>query len=119
MSRRNIHLLLKIFFSGFMLFAAAGELPLNKTVVHSMHVIDMPVYLLYLLGTAKILGLVALWHPRAGRLKEWAFAGFTFDFVGAIYGFVFTGNFILPDIVMAPLALMICLSLYYTQEKLV
>ncbi len=31
-----------------MIFSAVGELTLNKTVIHCMNLIQMPVYLLYL-----------------------------------------------------------------------
>ena len=44
-----------------------------------------PAYLLVFLGTAKILGVVAVLLPGPPRLKEWAFAGLTFDVSGALY----------------------------------
>ena len=44
-----------------------------------------PQYLLLFLGTAKILGVAAVLTPGVPRLKEWAFAGLTFDLTGALY----------------------------------
>jgi uncharacterized membrane protein YphA (DoxX/SURF4 family) len=41
-----------------------------------------PPYLLVFLGTAKILGVVAVLVPGFPRIKEWAFAGLTFDVTG-------------------------------------
>ena len=38
-----------------------------------------PMYLMTILGVAKILGVIALLAPRLPLLKEWAYAGFTFD----------------------------------------
>jgi len=38
-----------------------------------------PPYLLVFLGTAKILGVAAVLVPGFPRIKEWAFAGLTFD----------------------------------------
>ena len=111
------HNALRILFTAFMLTSAFGELTMNPTVVHSMQSLQMPVYLLYLLGALKILGLTALWLPGHPRLKEWAYAGFTFDFVGAIYGFLATGKLLFPDIVMAPAALAICLATYFFYHK--
>ncbi len=113
----KIHIVLKILFSLFMLFSAMGELTLNKTVVHSMDLIQMPVYLLYLLGILKILGVIAIWFSPYKWLKEWAYAGFTFDFIGAIFGFVATGHLVFPDIIMAPIAMLLCLSTYYFWKK--
>ncbi len=100
-----------------MLFSAIGELTLNETVVHSMELIQMPVYLLYLLGILKISGIIALWFSPYKWIKEWAYAGFTFDFIGAIFGFIATGNLVIPDIIMAPVGLMLCLSTYFFWKK--
>jgi hypothetical protein len=41
-------------------------------------------YLLMFLGTAKLLGVVAILVPGAGRLREWAFAGLIFELLGAL-----------------------------------
>ena len=105
--------ILKVIFSAFMLFSAIGELTINETVVHSMEIIQMPVYLLYLLGVLKISGIIALWFSPYKWIKEWTYAGFTFDFIGAIIGFVATRNLVMPDIIMALVGLMLCLSTYY------
>jgi hypothetical protein len=100
-----------------MLFSAIGELTLNETVVHSMEIIQMPIYLLYLLGVLKISGIIALWFSPYKWIKEWAYAGFTFDFIGAIFGFIATGNLVMPDIIMAPVGLMLCLATFYLWKK--
>ena len=113
MKNKKPYTILKVVFSLFMLFSAIGELTLNETVVHSMGLIQMPVYLLYLLGVLKISGIIALWFSPYQWIKQWAYAGFTFDFIGAIFGFIATGNLVMPDIVMAPVGLMLCLSTYY------
>ncbi|MEQ8583300.1 MAG: DoxX family protein [Marinoscillum sp.] len=44
-----------------------------------------PEYLLTILGTWKILGVVAILTPRFALLKEWAYAGFFFNMSGAVY----------------------------------
>jgi len=61
MKNKKLYTILKVVFSLFMLFSAMGELTLNETVVRSMEIIQMPVYLLYLLGVLKISGIIALW----------------------------------------------------------
>ena len=40
-----------------------------------------PTYLVYLLGTLKVLGVIAIVTRRSTLLKEWAYAGFFFNFV--------------------------------------
>jgi len=51
-----------------------------------------PSYLLLFLGTAKILGVVAVLVPGLPRIKEWAFAGLTFDVTGALYSHLSVGD---------------------------
>lgn len=51
-----------------------------------------PAYILTLLGMAKVLGVVAVLLPRLPLVKEWAYAGFFFNMVGAIYSHVVTGS---------------------------
>ncbi len=42
-----------------------------------------PLYLLSILGTWKILGVIAILIPKKPLLKEWAYAGFFFAMSGA------------------------------------
>jgi hypothetical protein len=51
-----------------------------------------PSYLLPFLGTAKTLGVVAVLVPGFPGLKEWAFAGLTFDVTGALYSHLSVGD---------------------------
>ena len=51
-----------------------------------------PAYLLTILGTWKILGVVALLIPKFPLLKEWAYAGFFFITSGAIFSHIAAGD---------------------------
>ncbi|MCP3958380.1 MAG: DoxX family protein [bacterium] len=44
------------------------------------------------LGIAKLLGVVAVLAPDFPKLKEWAYAGFTFLLVGAAYSHAAAGD---------------------------
>lgn len=44
-----------------------------------------PAYFLTILGTWKVLGVVAVLIPRFPLLKEWAYAGFFFAMTGATF----------------------------------
>ncbi len=44
-----------------------------------------PLYLLYILGIWKILGVTAILLPKFTLLKEWAYAGFFFAMSGALF----------------------------------
>lgn len=51
-----------------------------------------PAYIVTLLGIAKLLGVVAVLIPRFPVLKEWAYAGFFFNMVGALYSHLVAGS---------------------------
>ena len=51
-----------------------------------------PAYLLPFLGSAKLLGATTILVPRLWRLKEWAYAGLTFDLAGAMYSHLSVGD---------------------------
>ena len=44
-----------------------------------------PEYFLTILGVSKLLGVAVLLVPRFPLLKEWAYAGFVFTMLGALY----------------------------------
>src|SRR5262245_38271774 len=51
-----------------------------------------PVYILKIIGTAKLLGGIAILQERFRTLKEWAYAGFTFNLLGASASHAFSGD---------------------------
>jgi uncharacterized membrane protein YphA (DoxX/SURF4 family) len=92
-----------------LVFALTGTLYLihNPQMVTKLAALGYPPYMLAILGTAKILGAIALVFPRFPRLKEWAYAGFVFDFVGAIWSHVAVqGVGRSAAVVLVPLALL-------------
>jgi DoxX-like family/Domain of unknown function (DUF4345) len=61
-------------------------------VVETFGHLGYPLYFARLLGLAKLLGVVALLAPRVGILREWAYAGFTFDLVAAVLSHGLSGD---------------------------
>ncbi|MEZ4780646.1 MAG: DoxX family protein [Flavobacteriaceae bacterium] len=62
-----------------------------------------PLYLLSILGTWKILGVIAILIPKNPLLKEWAYAGFFFAMSGAIISHLSVGQPIteaMPSIIL-------------------
>lgn len=52
----------------------------NHEMVKGMFTtLKYPTYLIYPLGFVKALGLIAIWSNKSKILKEWAYAGFTFN----------------------------------------
>ncbi|HBH06945.1 MAG TPA: hypothetical protein DDX92_10140 [Flavobacteriales bacterium] len=43
-----------------------------------------PTYIIYPLAVLKVLGITAIWTNFSSRLREWAYAGFFFNFVLAM-----------------------------------
>ncbi len=53
-------------------------------VAESFIKLGYPTYIIYPLAIAKILGLVFIWTKLSNALKEWAYAGFFFNFILAL-----------------------------------
>lgn len=75
----------------FGLGAIPDILKVSDAVVLFKH-LNMPAYLLPFLGTAKLLGCIVLLLPRYARLKEWVYAGLTFDLTGAAFCSLSSGD---------------------------
>ena len=74
-----------ILISAFMAFVAFSYLSHEPKMMSAFASLGYPTYFPMILGIAKILGALALLVPGFPRLKEWAYAGFTFTFIGAIW----------------------------------
>jgi len=51
-----------------------------------------PAYIVPFLGVAKLLGIIAILIPGYPKVKEWAYAGLTFDLIGAGYSHMAYGD---------------------------
>lgn len=60
--------------------------------VQSVTHLGYPEYLLTILGTWKILGVIVILAPGFRRLKEWAYAGFFFVASGAMISHIIMRN---------------------------
>ena len=72
-------------FAFIMLGSAIPDVLSAKNAVEGFGKIGLPAYLVPFVGVAKVLGVVAILVPGYARLKEWAYAGLTFDLIGATY----------------------------------
>ncbi len=63
-----------------------------RAVLAGIEHLGYPSYFALILGTWKVLGVVALLAPRFPRLKEWAYAGIVFDLTGAAFSHVASGD---------------------------
>lgn len=77
-----------------------------------------PKYFIAFIGVAKALGAIALVIPGFRRIKEWAYAGLTFDLTAAIYSIISVGD---PVSAWAPILIglaLIAVSYIYYHKKL-
>ena len=78
--------------AAFMLMASIPDVLRQRQAIEVFGHLGYPAYLLLFLGTAKILGVIAVLLPDAGRLREWAYAGLVFDIIGALYSHLSVGD---------------------------
>ena len=72
--------------------SGVADITANAQIVEGLTNLGYPKYLIYILGPAKILGSLVLIIPGFLRLKEWAYAGFSIDFIGAFLSHMFNGD---------------------------
>ena len=73
-------------------WAAVQYLIEAPRMMQSIQALHYPIYFVKLLGLAKLLGIAAILHGGFPRLKEWAYAGFTFDTLMAFFSHVASGE---------------------------
>jgi len=99
-------------------FLVTGLMDLAGTRQMAQHVtaLGYPAYLQQFLAVAKLLGAAAILSPRVPRLKEWAYAGITFDLLGASFSHLAhrdpAGELVLP------LALLLLTAVSYFSRPL-
>ena len=93
MTRTNIlYWVFTTLFCAMMLFSGITQFIAAKDAIYVMDVLKLPAYLLPFLGIAKFAGVISLVIPLYAKIKEWAYAGFAFDLVGATYCMIAVGG---------------------------
>ena len=92
MNSKTLYWIVTGLMAAFMMLASVPDILRNPQAVSIFMHLGYPVYLLVFLGTAKMLGAVAILVPGSGRLREWAFAGLIFDLLGALYSHLSVGD---------------------------
>ena len=91
-----------------MLLSAGMYLSRNPELMKNFNALGIPLFMVSLLGIAKLLGAITLVTPVGRELKEWAYAGFAFTIIGAVWTHLATGT---PWI--APFLFLILLAVSY------
>jgi hypothetical protein len=80
-------------FAATMFMSAVPDIFSNPIAVKGMHGdLGYPLYFIPFIGIAKALGVIAILVPGYPKIKEWAYAGLTFDLIGATYSIINSGQ---------------------------
>ena len=95
---RMIYWIVTGLFAAFMLMNVVVYIVQNQMVSEMFTSLGYPTYLVYPLALAKLLGVIAIVTRRSAVLKEWAYAGFFFNFIlaAAAHAVVGDGGFVAP-----------------------
>ena len=80
-----IYWILIVLMAVFFFISGYWEITKNPLTYPKTLEMGYPPYFITLLGIAKLCGVAALLTPKLKTLKEWAFAGFTFDVTFAFF----------------------------------
>ena len=111
-----IYWIVTTLFSLAMLFSGVTEVTQTKQANEVMKHLGYPVYVNTIIGVAKILGAIAILQTKFRTVKEWAYAGFTIDFIGAAASLYFAGDGILMALSTMPFLAVMFIS-YYLWKK--
>jgi DoxX-like family len=82
-SLRATYWIVTLIFAVLMGWSAVQYLIEAPGMTEAITGLGYPIYFMKILGVAKLLGIAAILFGRYSTLKEWAYAGFTFDTLGA------------------------------------
>ncbi|MEZ4721164.1 MAG: DoxX family protein [Flavobacteriales bacterium] len=95
-------------FAAFMMFTAIPDIILAEDAALFIGALGYPNYFIVFIGVAKALGAIAILIPGFKTIKEWAYAGFAYDLIGAVVSIISVDG-LKPDIagMLMPIGLMI------------
>src|SRR5215813_1950784 len=83
-------------FTALFILPLAGSgiafLTLRPNAIEGMTHLGYPLYIIRFLGAAKLLGVLAILTGVFSTIKEWAYAGFVFNLLGAFYSHLCAGD---------------------------
>jgi len=96
----------------------AGLLSDPKSAQMANNPLHYPVYFMMFISAAKVLGAIAILVPGFPKLKEWAYAGFTFDLLGATYSMLAVGFPVKNVAIMPVFFIILAVSYIYHRKRL-
>ncbi|WP_445360302.1 DoxX family protein [Microbulbifer sp. EKSA005] len=101
-------------FAVLMMISGMAKLTGQEAIVQATVDLGYPLYLLKILGTAYLIGAIAILQPKFETLKQWGYAGFSIALIGASGSHLLAGQALstaLPaTVLLAVLAVVITLN---------
>lgn len=113
--RKTIYWVTTVVFAVFMTFTAVPDILKVPDAVKFITQLGYPEYFIPFIGVAKVLGSIAIVVPRFPKLKEWAYAGLTFDLIGAVYSNLMVNGWDNGMLMMIPI-FGVMIASYLTKE---
>ncbi|MEN8929128.1 MAG: DoxX family protein [Flavobacteriales bacterium] len=114
-SKKTIYYIFTALLSIMMILSSGMYLFNNEEVVLEFQKVGFPTYIIYPLAFFKIAGLIVLWFVKNKSLKEWAYAGFFFNFLLALSAHINVNDGDFPG---AIIALVLLAGSYFSYKKL-
>ncbi|MEX0593651.1 MAG: DoxX family protein [Balneolaceae bacterium] len=107
---KTVYWITTVLFSAMMLYSATMYFT-SPQMAGAFEHLGFPDYFRVELGIAKFIGVALLLIPFAGRLKEWVYAGFTFNMISASIAHTVMGDPV--SAVSTPIVLLVLLAASY------
>lgn len=104
-------------FLGLMLFSVFSYFSSSPQAVEGIRSLGYPLYMLKILGTAKLLGVLAILYNRLKTLKEWAYAGFVINLIGAAASHHFSGDPMAKVIIPLIVLILVFISYFLWKKR--
>ncbi len=112
-----IYWIATILFALFMVFSGVLELLQTEQSKEAIKQLGYPIYVNTILGVAKILGAIAILQWKFKTIKEWAYAGFTIDIIGAAASIYFAGSTVFMALSFTVPFLVVMFASYFLWKK--
>ena len=88
---KTLYWIITIIFATLMLLDGFAGMAMTEDGKLAMQQLGYPNYIMSIIGVGKILGSIAILQPRYRVIKEWAYAGFTINFLSAATSWAIVG----------------------------
>jgi len=104
-----------IIFALMMMMDGLGGITQQEAGKEVLKHLGYPIYLLVIVGIAKLLGAAFILQNKFITIKEWAYAGFAINFIGAFASRAFVGDGI--SLLIPPLIALLMMFIPYILWK--